>query len=206
MAKHKIATDVELWQHFEVNAISIVETSLRKRAIVWHDSFEAGAMLPKSAILDVWQLGNMHDSVFRAIDAGHDIVFSACWYLDAMDRDWWAFYSCDPRKLNYQHSIDTGRLTGEQKARILGGHSCMWGEVVDATNFFERVWPRASATAEVLWAGGAIEEEGTQDAVKSRLERFRCWMVQQFDIPASPISPGHCEMRPNVYTSGSSLF
>jgi hexosaminidase len=173
---------------------------------VWQDSFEAGAVLPQSTILDVWQLWIMEQSVHNATTAGYDIVFSACWYLDHLDRDWWAFYVCDPREFILVTTAGIVRLTDEQRSRVLGGHSAMWGETVDATNFFERVWPRASATAEVLWAGGVIDVETTHDEVQSRLDHFRCWMVQQFDIPAAPISPGHCEMRPVEYPTMTRPF
>jgi hexosaminidase len=198
MTGRGISTVVELWQYFEIEAIAKVEKQ-GKRAIIWHDSFEAGAMLPPSTILDIWMLRNMEESTYRATNAGHDVVLSACWYLDHLDPDWWSFYQCNPRNFVIAGSL---KLSDEQISRILGGHSSMWGELVDATNFFERVWPRASATAEVLWAGGIGTDDTTiQDAVRRRLERFRCWIIQQFDIAASPISIQHCELPSRFHSS-----
>jgi hypothetical protein len=71
----------------------------------------------------------------------------------------------------------------------------MWGERVDETDFYGRVWPRSSATAEVLWSGSPknISTEISYTHVESRLDRFRCYMLQQTHVPISPITPGYCE-------------
>jgi hexosaminidase len=186
MKEHNMTSEVEVLQYFELNLIDMIDTNLSKRAIVWQDIFDSGVEVPLTTVLDVWKDWTMYESVYNATCAGYDIVFSACWYLDHLSQDWWAFYQCDPRSF--------ANLTETQKSHVLGGHSSMWGERVDQTDFFERVWPRASATAEVLWAGGITNiEDASVGMIQGRLDRFRCFMVQQFDIPASPIEPGYCD-------------
>jgi len=46
--------------------------------------------------------------------------------------------------------------------------------------------------AEVLWSGAAPRTVPQTPAVESRLARFRCFMVQQFGIAASPVQPDFC--------------
>lgn len=62
----------------------------------------------------------------------------------------------------------------------------MWGEVVDETNIQQRIWPRACATAEILWYGGAAD-----DAVE-RIEEHVCRLKKR-GIPAQPPNgPAFC--------------
>jgi len=182
----------ESLQIFEQNLLDTVK-SLDKRPMAWQDLLDLGVDLPKDVVLDVWKEWIMSDSLHKTTDAGHDVVFSACWYLDHTDEDWWKLYQCDPRGFG---------LSSEQQQKVLGGHASMWGEQVDATNFFGRVWPRASSMAEVLWSGsppGTVERGPVQD----RLARFRCFMVQQFDIPASAVQPDYCDGVDMQYLQGN---
>ena len=58
-----------------------------------------------------------------------------------------------------------------QRARVLGGEACMWGEYIDGSALLNVAWPRAAATAERLWSPGAYTNA---TEAKPRLARFRC--------------------------------
>lgn len=185
MKLHNITDEVKLLENFELDLVSLVHDTFIKRPVAWQDLFDSGVELPPTTVLGVWKSWTMTDSVMDTTAAGYDIVFSACWYLDHLNDDWWSFYKCNPRGFS--------NLTVAQQSHILGGHSSMWGERVDSTDFFERVWPRTSAVAEVLWSGGPRNySDLSYSLLQERLSKFRCWMVQQFDIPVSPIEPGFC--------------
>jgi hexosaminidase len=196
--------EVELLQYFELDLLDRVVHTYRKRPIVWQDVFDSGLQgIPDTTILDIWKDWIMDESLYNATIANYDVVFSACWYLDHLNEDWWSFYTCNPREIT--------NMTSNQQSHILGGHTSMWGENVDSTNFFERVWPRSSATAEVLWSGRTKNVTISFNEVQARLERFRCYMLQQFDIPVSPIAPDHCQshgpfnFKVKVYESNDAL-
>jgi hexosaminidase len=178
---------VEVLQYFEMNLLEYVLNVTKKRPIVWQDLFDMDVKgIPSNVIFDVWK-DWIPGSVYKTTAANYDILFSACWYLDHLNENWWSFYTCNPRNMP--------NLTFAQQSRILGGHTSMWGESVDSTNFYERVWPRSSATAEVLWSGSPrnISTELSSDHVQARLARFRCYMLAQFNVPISPIFPCHCQ-------------
>jgi len=67
-------------------------------------------------------------------------------------------------------------LTREQEANILGGEACMWSEMVNRMTLESRVWPRAAAIAEKLWAPSSLTDD-TDDMYRrlmvldDRLER-----------------------------------
>lgn len=188
MILHNMTNVIELLEYFERDLIDYVINTTRKRPIVWQDLFDMNISgIPTTVVFDVWKDWIMEGSLYNITAANYDVIFSACWYLDHLNEDWWSSYTCNPRNMP--------NLTTTQQAHILGGHSSMWGERVDETDFYGRVWPRSSATAEVLWSGSPknISAEISYIHVQTRLDRFRCYMLQQTHIPVSPITPGFCE-------------
>ena len=73
--------------------------------------------------------------------------------MDGTTKSW-----CDPRKAwrdIYDFKVPS-QYAGND--RILGGEAAMWGELVDDTNIESRVFPRASALAEMLWTSDEQKE------------------------------------------------
>jgi hexosaminidase len=66
---------------------------------------------------------------------------SAGYYLDFTDEH----YLVDPVPANSD-------LTPEERALILGGEACIWGEHNTPRNIDSRIWPRTAAIAERLWS------------------------------------------------------
>nr|KAF6386988.1 hexosaminidase subunit alpha [Myotis myotis] len=79
----------------------------------------------------------------------------------------------------------------EQKALVIGGEACMWGEYVDSTNLVPRLWPRAGAVAERLWSNKVVTDP---DFAFKRLAHFRCELLRR-GVQAQPLSVGYCEQE-----------
>ena len=75
---------------------------------------------------------------------------------------------------------------------------CLWGEFVNSINVIPRLWPRASAAAEVLWSPSQFEnrprDQVLEDAAK-RLQEHECRMMGR-GFPVQPIvGAGYCPVN-----------
>lgn len=118
---------------------------------------------------------------WQVTKSGHYTVLSEGWYLDHLEDQWQEFYRVDPTEFPGTQS---------QKALVLGGEACMWGEMVDETNIVGRVWPRASAIAERLWSSKQQTNEVEQ--AKPRLDKHVCYMRRRGVAAAPATGPGFC--------------
>ncbi|KAL1501006.1 hypothetical protein ABEB36_006412 [Hypothenemus hampei] len=185
MSENNITSYAKLEGYFIGKLLNITDR-LNFSSIVWEEVFNNGVDLPQETIVHIWRdwTGALwRDTMQEVTKAGKTALLSACWYLDHLSSggDWVSFYRCEPTDF-------TG--TDEQKALILGGEACMWAEVVDKTNVVQRVFPRASATAEKLWS--PKEDNFDSDLTARRLEEHTCRMNRR-NIPAQPPNgPGYC--------------
>lgn len=111
-----------------------------KSMVGWDEVLDA--TLPKDIVIQSWR---GPDSLAAAAKQGFRGILSNGYYLDL---GWSAarHYAVDPL------SGAAANLTPEEKARILGGESCMWAEYINPENIDSRIWPRNAAIAERLWS------------------------------------------------------
>ena len=102
--------------------------------------------LPKSVVVQSWR---GQESLATAAKQGYRGMLSFGYYLDLM---WPAsrHYAVEPL------SGEGASFNAEEKARILGGESCMWSEFVTPENIDSRIWPRNAAIAERLWSPASV--------------------------------------------------
>jgi hexosaminidase len=120
--------------------------------------------LPKDIVIQSWR---GQESLAAAAKQGYRGILSNGYYLDL---GWPAarHYAVDPM------SDAAANLSAEEKARILGGESCMWSEYVNAENIDSRIWPRNAAIAERLWSPQEVRDPASMyarmHAVSAQLE------------------------------------
>jgi hexosaminidase len=120
--------------------------------------------LPKDIVIQSWR---GPDSLAAAAKQGFRGILSNGYYLDL---GWSAarHYAVDPL------SGAAANLAPEEKARILGGESCMWAEYINPENIDSRIWPRNAAIAERLWSPPEVTDTGSMhtrmEALANRLE------------------------------------
>lgn len=175
---NNITEGINKLQEIFIQQLYDIVTNRSAKVIVWEEVFNDGAQLNDDTIIQVWKSNKKLGEVTRS---GYTGILSACWYLDHLSTggDWKKYYTCEP----YEY------VKAKDRENILGGEACMWAEVVDATNMLQRIWPRASATAEVLWSR---EYPMGYSKAQHRMEEHVCRMNKR-GIPAQPANgPGFC--------------
>jgi len=158
--------------------------------------FPFGEYMNRDLVLDIWKEWIRRETIRSATSLGYQVLVSSCWYLDHLNLAVHNLYQCQIWDFDMDDNYFNNNSTRQHL--LQGGHASMWGERVDDTNFWQRVWPRTSAVAEQLWTAPnrtkrIYDRKGKQiiDSYLQRLEKFRCFMVLR-GVPASPFQPGFC--------------
>ncbi|CAH1126047.1 unnamed protein product [Ceutorhynchus assimilis] len=183
MKQHSIANYSALESYYIQKVIDIVD-EIPFSSVVWEEVFENGVTLPNKTIVHVWKdFGTPWNQTLYEVTAdGKFALLSACWYLDHLSNggDWTKFYQCDPTNFGGSE---------EQLALLLGGEACMWAEAVNEYNVVQRIFPRASATAEKLWSNN---DNYDLEEVARRLEEHTCRMNRRGIAAQPPNAAGFC--------------
>jgi len=161
MKAHDFKSNEELQAYFNKRLEPIVARH-GKSMVGWDEVLDP--TLPKDIVIQSWRGA---EGLAEAAKQGFRTLLSNGYYLDL---GWPAarHYAVDPM------SGAAATLTAEEKARILGGESCMWAEYVNAENIDSRIWPRNAAIAERLWSQQEITDPVSMhrrlEAIANRLE------------------------------------
>ena len=163
--------------------------TLGRKSIHWEEVFNHfHDKLAKDTIFQIWL---KKETIARVVAAGYKCIVSNSdsWYLDWMRTTWEKMYENEP--------LMGIREPSDQKL-VLGGEACLWSELVDDSDLFNTLWPRAAAVAERLWSPGSVTSKAS---FQPRLKRFRCLLnkrgigaaaVDNKQPRSAPPGPGSC--------------
>jgi hexosaminidase len=161
MREHGMKNKQDLQAYFNQRLQKIVAKH-HKIMVGWDEVLHPD--LPKSVVVQSWR---GQESLATAAKQGYRGMLSFGYYLDLM---WPAsrHYAVEPL------SGEGASLNAEEKARILGGESCMWSEFITPENIDSRIWPRNAAIAERLWSPASVQDSASMyerlSQVSERLE------------------------------------
>nr|XP_026690053.1 beta-hexosaminidase subunit alpha-like [Ciona intestinalis] len=181
MAAHNMSGDYAKLEQVYIQQVIDITGAIGFSYIVWQEVIDNGVKAKDDTVVEVWINNHPEVEMAKVTALGYRTILAAPWYLEELTvgEDWKKYYSYEPTNFNG---------TAQQKALVIGGEACLWGEYVDATNISPRLWPRASAVAERLWSPETVNDV---DAATPRLHQHRCRMVQR-GIPAEPLHPSYC--------------
>ncbi|XP_054419415.1 beta-hexosaminidase subunit alpha isoform X2 [Pteronotus mesoamericanus] len=187
MKKKGFGNDFKQLESFYIQTLLDIVSDYGKGYVVWQEVFDNKVKVRPNTIIQVWREEapvSYLKELALITQAGFRALLSAPWYLNRISYgpDWEDFYMVDP--LSFEGSP-------QQKALVIGGEACMWGEYVDSTNLVPRLWPRAGAVAERLWSSKAVTDP---DFAFKRLAHFRCELLRR-GVQAQPVSVGYCEQE-----------
>jgi len=174
---HNTNNTAALMQFYEYNVQNIV-TSIGKRVFMWEDvvEWQVDSLLANNSIADVWA-GYWQWGAGICTNINQSWVLSSCFSLNT----WQWPYTCDP----YNFSISYEAVVRTAK----GGHSSMWGEYVDSSNYMISVWPNGASLGERLWC--PYNTTQADYSTFSRLVEHRCRLVRR-GVPSVPLVVGYC--------------
>uniref|UniRef100_A0A673UCQ2 Beta-hexosaminidase n=1 Tax=Suricata suricatta TaxID=37032 RepID=A0A673UCQ2_SURSU len=187
MKKKGFGNDFKQLESFYIQTLLNIVSGYGKGYVVWQEVFDNKVKVPPDTIIHVWREEvpvNYMKELELVTRAGLRTLLSAPWYLNHITYgpDWTDIYMVEP--LAFEGST-------QQKALVIGGEACMWGEYVDSTNLVPRLWPRAGAVAERLWSNESVTN---LDFASKRLTQFRCELLRR-GVQAQPLNIGYCEQE-----------
>ena len=156
-------------------------------------------------------------SLAAVTEKGYKALFGdyTHWYLDCGYGQWldpdpknaetpikppYADY-CSPQKSWRQvYSYDpVSNLTATQKKLVYGGEAHLWHELTDPANLDAKLWPRASAAAEILWSGVKGEKGVTEDVTRRLADVRERMLGLGFGVSVVQVTwclqhPGDCNL------------
>ncbi|KIX93396.1 uncharacterized protein Z520_10815 [Fonsecaea multimorphosa CBS 102226] len=106
-------------------------------------------------------------------------------YLDYCNpyHNWRQMYTYNP----------LANISADLQGGIEGGEVLVWSEQTDSSDLDSKLWPRAAAAAEVLWAG--VREESMLEDATRRLGEWRERGVIDLGLAMSPVTMTWCLME-----------
>nr|BAN29056.1 lysosomal beta-N-acetylglucosaminidase [Spodoptera frugiperda] len=189
---------LKLWNHFQTKAEHKAYKAFNKTLplILWTSTLTDYNIVDKyldkdKYIIQVWTTGTdpqvegLLKKGYRLIMSNYDALYFDCGFGSWVGKgnNW-----CSPyigwHKV-YENS--PAAIAGHHKDLILGGEAALWSEQSDSATLDGRLWPRAAALAERLWA----EPHEDWKAAEPRMLHVRERLVRM-GVQADSLEPEWC--------------
>ena len=163
-------------QTYFANRFSNIIEKNGYQPLAWEEAFDSS--VSKNILIQLWRPGFMGTPLTpeEIANQGNKSISSRGFYLDVFMPAYYHYLNDDFTKFNISPNL-------------LGGESAIWGELMDASNFETRVWPRAAVIAERLWSDKNRIEVSSMYERMFKLNRYLSWNgLNQINNSARAIS------------------
>ncbi|XP_053612207.1 chitooligosaccharidolytic beta-N-acetylglucosaminidase isoform X2 [Plodia interpunctella] len=189
---------LKLWNYFQTKAQKKAYKAFGKGIplILWTSTMTESAHVEEflnkdEYIIQVWtkrnspQINRLLQKGYRLILSNYDALYLDCgfgaWVGDG--HNWCAPYI--PWQKIYDNS--PAEIAPDHKKLILGGEAALWSEQSDSATLDGRLWPRAAALAERLWAEPATNWRDAETGMLHVRER-----LVRMGVQAEGLQPDWC--------------
>ncbi|XP_076621956.1 beta-hexosaminidase 1 [Colletes latitarsis] len=193
----------KLWNHFQERALEkliLANGGKPIPVILWTSGLTNAENIhyldPNKYIVQIWVTGKdttidtLLQNNFKVIFSNYDALYLDCgfsaWIGEGSNwcapyKGWQKIYDNSPLKIIKSHQFESKRHL------VLGGETALWTEQADGATISSKIWPRAAAFAERLWA----EPNSTWIHAEQRMLRHRERYVRR-GIAAESLQPEWC--------------
>ncbi|XP_041987291.1 chitooligosaccharidolytic beta-N-acetylglucosaminidase [Aricia agestis] len=181
---------IRLWAEFHATALKIWDEEMaaigqteKQPVMLWSSELTQAHRIQKYLnkdryVIEVWEplnsplLTQLIRMGYKTISVPKDV-----WYLD---HGFWGKTTYSNWRRMYSHVL-------HRDPNVLGGEVAMWSEYVDTNSLDARVWPRAAAVAERLWA----DPTSSVSAAEARMQRLRARLIAR-KLRPDALAPNWC--------------
>ncbi|KAJ8715997.1 hypothetical protein PYW08_013282 [Mythimna loreyi] len=180
---------IKLWAEFHEKALKAWDEAVeavgtpKQPVMLWSSELTQAARITQNLdkeryVIEVWEPAS-NPLLHQLIKLGYKTVSipKDVWYLD---RGFWGNTKYNNWRKMYAHTLP-------RDDNFLGGEVAMWTEYIDEQGLDTRIWPRAAAVAERLWADPAASVYSAEP----RMQRQRQRLITR-GLSADAISPQWC--------------
>ncbi|XP_015594014.1 chitooligosaccharidolytic beta-N-acetylglucosaminidase [Cephus cinctus] len=198
---------IKAWEYFQTKAYDALTRANNGKtlpSILWTsgltDENNIDYLDPNKYIIQIWtessdkSIARLIKKKFKVIFSNYDAVYLDCgfgaWVTSGNNwcspyKGWQLLYDNSPLNIIIKQGFSTA-----DKQYILGGSAALWTEQADTSSLDGRLWPRAAAYAERLWA----EPSSSWIHAEQRMLRHRQRLVQK-GIQADQLEPEWCSQN-----------
>ena len=197
MNENGISNGEEMFLYFQDRVGELAKQAKKQTAHwVYDDNFDL--RWDEGSILQYWG-DEEHIEQFKQTYPDHQHILSVhdYFYFDCGLGNRYGGSLCNPYQTWAKiRTFEPTQFYDADDDRLLGGEGCMWSELNNPDNVFNKIWPRLGVISSIFWSP-KLETPFNWGNIVEELVKFRDGLREN-GIAANQVSSRYCEMNPHI--------